>query len=235
MNNIKEPLKLGAILGVIALCIAMLLSFINSITKDKIKAANELEIQKGLMEVMAEADHFVPMDGIDAANGQNITVSNMFLAMDKDENVIGYCATVLPKGYGGEIETIVGVDMEGTVTGVKVTNNMSETAGLGAKATVKENYTYQFEGKKPQFAVKKDGGEIDAITSATITSRAVANGVNAACEVMQKNGIYGESGEELGEMVEGKYVMPAVEPKPEENTEEKPEGNSQSEEAGVNE
>lgn len=217
MNSIKEPLKLGGILCAIALVLAILLAFVNSITADKIEAVNAKAVQDGLREVMPQADSFVLMDGSNLENSYGIEATSVYLAMDKDENVIGYCATVLPNGYGGKVETIVGMDMDSVITGVKVTSNMSETPGLGAKATVKENYTYQFEGKTAPVAVKKDGGEIDAITSATITSRAVANGVNAAVEIMNENSIFGRY-IDSSEIIDGKYVVPAE--KPEEPSEE---------------
>ena len=214
MNSIKEPLKLGGILGAIALVLAILLSYVNSITAEKIDAVNAQAVQDGLREVMPEAKQFVLMDGSVNDNSYGIEVSDVYIAMDNDEHVIGYCATALPNGYGGKVETIVGMNMDAVITGVKVTNNMSETPGLGAKATKKENYTYQFEGKTAPLAVKKDGGEIDAIASATITSRAVVSGVNAAVEVMKANNIFG-SYIDSNEIIDGKYVMPAEKPEPE--------------------
>ncbi len=217
MKEFKEPLKLGAILGIIALVIAVMLSFVNSITADKIQKANEDILQDGLRKSMPAAHHFIPMEGADLTNSYNIRVDKIYLAMDEKENVIGYCATVFPSGYGGEIETVVGMDTNMVVTGVEVTANMSETAGLGAKVQEKKVFNYQFEKEKAPFAVTKDGGKIDAITSATVTSRAVTNGVNAAAEVIEKNQIYGELNTE-GEIVNGIFKRAEeqpVEPKPE--------------------
>lgn len=231
MEKIKEPLKLGAILGAIALVIAVMLSFVNSITAERIEAVNAQIIQDGLKEVMPSSGEteFIPMGGVDLTNSQNIEISSLYIAIDANENVIGYCATVMPNGYGGSIETIVGMNLSGTITGVKVTSNMSETAGLGAKAKSREEFTYQFEQKTAPFKLAKDGGAIDAITSATITSRAITDGVNAAAEVMQKNNIYGEFSKE--DIIDGKYTVKAENP-PEENSEE---ANSEEGEVAENE
>ena len=76
---------------------------------------------------------------------------------------------------------VVGVGTDGTVTGVSI-SSMSETSGLGANAS-KESFRSQFVGKSGVLAVSKDGGEIDALTGATITSRAVTSGVNTALVV----------------------------------------------------
>ena len=90
----------------------------------------------------------------------------------------GYVVEVTPSGFGGEIDMVVGISADGTVTGVSIIS-MSETSGLGANAT-KEGFRAQYLGKTGALAVSKDGGEIDALTGATITSRAVTRGVNSA-------------------------------------------------------
>ena len=88
---------------------------------------------------------------------------------------------VAPRGFGGEIVMIVGVNTEGVVTGVVITE-MSETAGLGAKAD-DPSFLSQYVGKSGSLTVVKgNAGEtqISAITGATVTSRAVTDGVLAA-------------------------------------------------------
>ena len=99
----------------------------------------------------------------------------------KGEN--GYAVQVEPSGFDGTITMMVGIDNEGKVLGISIIDQ-SETAGLGAicaaKTSAGEEFRRQFIGMSGQLAVSKDGGEVDAITSATITSRAVTAGVNAA-------------------------------------------------------
>lgn len=89
----------------------------------------------------------------------------------------GYVVQVAPSGFGGVLDVMVGVNTDGTCSGVSIISH-SETSGLGANAT-KEDFRSQFEGKS-NVAVTKDGGDIAALTGATITSRAVCDGVNAA-------------------------------------------------------
>ena len=95
----------------------------------------------------------------------------------------GYAIEVAPNGFGGEIRMMVGVDKEGNVLNISVISQ-TETAGLGsvvaAGTSAGEAFRSQFTGKSGTLAVTKDGGVIDAVTSATISSRAVVEGVNVA-------------------------------------------------------
>ena len=104
----------------------------------------------------------------------------------------GYIYTVTPSGYGGKVTLMVGISKDGDkITGIKVMNH-SETPGLGAKST-EPAWQAQFKGKPLKDALvvtKQEAGkpnEIKAITAATITSRAVVTGVNAAREDYMKN------------------------------------------------
>ena len=101
----------------------------------------------------------------------------------KDGALVGYAAQITVQGFGGEIEVVAGVDTAQTIRGVTVGGgSFSETPGLGAKA--KESaFTDAFIGKQAQLRVVRageaaDDASIDAITSATITSRAVVGAVN---------------------------------------------------------
>ena len=91
---------------------------------------------------------------------------------------LGYVVRVSPNGFGGAIDMMVGISADGTVTGVAIVSQ-SETASLGANCT-REDFRAQFTGRSGTLAVSKDGGEIDALTGATVTSRAVTQGVNTA-------------------------------------------------------
>ena len=90
---------------------------------------------------------------------------------------------MLPSGFDNTITMMVGVDFEGKVLGISVVSH-SETAGLGAVSAADtaagRAFRGQFVGAGGSLAVSKDGGAIEAITGATITSRAVCAGVNAA-------------------------------------------------------
>ena len=86
----------------------------------------------------------------------------------KDGEEIGYCVQVEPKGFGGNLTMIVGINADGTVAGAKVTSH-AETPGLGAKSQADPNWITQFAGQTAdgQLKVAKDGGTINAITGAT--------------------------------------------------------------------
>ena len=95
----------------------------------------------------------------------------------------GYAVEVTPGGFDNTITMMVGVDKEGNVLGIDIISH-TETAGLGAVADAATpagvSFREQFAGKAGSVSVTKDGGSLDAITGATITSRAVCAGVNAA-------------------------------------------------------
>ena len=107
----------------------------------------------------------------------------------KGEN--GYAVEVLPSGFDNTITMMVGVGFDGKVVGISVVSH-TETAGLGAVAAAKtsagESFRGQFVGTSGTVAVTKDGGTLDAITGATITSRAVCAGVNAALALVENLG-----------------------------------------------
>ncbi len=115
----------------------------------------------------------------DAATFVEKAQTGVFMGYDKTGVLCGYATTGVCKGYGGEIEVTVGMNLDGEITGVTVGGtNFSETAGLGAR-TKEAAFRDQFIGMSGQIALKKDGGTVDAVTSATISSRAVTGEVNA--------------------------------------------------------
>ena len=109
--------------------------------------------------------------------------------MTKDGQDAGYCVEVAPTGFGGGVDTMVGISADGTITGISVISASSETPGLGARCTEAE-FMDQFADQPADgsVAVEKDGGSIVALTGATITSRAVAEGVNAAVQFAAQQG-----------------------------------------------
>ena len=160
--------KLAGTLLLISAVVAGLLGLVNFMTEDRIAALNAEKTAASMQEVLPAAGY----EDL-GYSGEDSTVKTVYRAGDQ-----GYVVEVLPAGFGGEIDLVVGVASDGTVTGVSIIS-MSETSGLGANAT-KESFRSQFIGKTGELAVSKDGGEIDALTGATITSRAVTRGVNSA-------------------------------------------------------
>lgn len=171
-NIITDIVKVAIILFAITAVAAAILAAVNSVTAPVI-AENERKAQEiAMKEVLPDATGF---DKIDYTINESSAVTEIY------SSNAGYAVKAAPKGYGGAISMIVGVDNDLKVTGVEIISQ-SETAGLGAKCT-DSSFKAQFAGKTENISVTKNGAkenEIDAITSATITSKAVTKGVNDA-------------------------------------------------------
>lgn len=167
-SNGAYYLRLTVTLFLITAIVAALLGAVNAITAEKIAVLNEQATAEALQEVLP-ADSYEEL----TYTGGDSLVAAVYAASSG-----GYVVEVTPSGFGGEIDMVVGVDADGVVTGISIID-MDETSGLGANAS-REDFRSQFVGATGEVAVTKDGGEIDALTGATVTSRAVCEGVNAA-------------------------------------------------------
>ena len=174
-STFKFVFRLGVTLFLIAAVVAGILAAVNSITEPIITKLNEEKTQKAIEAVLpggyeTEIAEFTDETGL---------VSKVY----QGEN--GYAVEVKPSGFDNTITMMVGVDFEGKVLGISVVSH-TETAGLGAvsaaNTTAGEAFRSQFIGQSGAVSVKKDGGTMDAITGATITSRAICTGVNAALD-----------------------------------------------------
>lgn len=172
----QEVVQLAAVLLIICAVVAGMLGGVNAVTAPMIAENNAKSLQQALAALLPEASFADVTDEGTAVEDPNGVVLNVY-----DGGDAGKCVKVAPTGFGGAINMIVGIHGDGTVAGVQILS-MSETPGLGAKAS-EAGFAGQFAGAEAsgQLAVTKDGGTINAITGATITSRAVADGVNAAC------------------------------------------------------
>ena len=179
--NTKEIIKPAAVLLIITAIAAALLGAVESITAPAIAEQNAKTQAAAMQAVFADAEEFAAVEGFEPT-GKIVAVYEAIAGGE----VSGYVINVKPDGFGGGIDTMVGIANDGTITGLKVLSH-SETPGLGAKAT-EDSFQSQFAGKSGNVAVTKDGGEINSITSATITSRAVANGANEALQWFADNG-----------------------------------------------
>ena len=183
----KDMFKLGLNLLIISAVAALLLALTNSVTASTIAQRNEQANAEARKLVLESAQDFEQVKDVKTDNSKGVEVSEIYEAKDASGNTVGYTLKVLPSGYGGTIELMVGIDsVKGQVSGINVVSN-SETAGLGAKATDPE-FSDQYKGKPlEELSVLKNGTpgdtEIKAISGATITSTAVTNGVDAAIEV----------------------------------------------------
>ena len=183
----KDMFKLGLNLLIISAVAALLLALTNSVTSSTIAQRNEQANAEARKLVLESAQDFEQVKDVKTDNSKGVEVSEIYEAKDASGNTVGYTLKVLPSGYGGTIELMVGIDSaKGQVSGINVVSN-SETAGLGAKSTDPE-FSDQYKGKPlEELSVLKNGTpgdtEIKAISGATITSTAVTNGVDAAVEV----------------------------------------------------
>ena len=168
-------LRLAVTLLVITAVVAGLLAGVNSVTKPVIDQLNAEKTQKAIETVLEGGYHTVIEDYADATG----LVSKVY----QGDN--GYALEVTPGGFDNTITMMVGVANDGTVTGISVISH-TETAGLGAVAAAStsagESFRGQFVGMGGSVSVTKDGGGVNAITGATITSRAICTGVNAALD-----------------------------------------------------
>ena len=180
-NTVLYVARLALTLFVIAAVVAAALAGVNSVTKPIIDQLNAEKTQKAIEAVLPGGFE----EQLATFDNQGGLVSKVY----KGAN--GYALEVLPSGFDNTITMMVGVDFEGKVLGISVVSH-TETAGLGAVAAAAtsagEAFRSQFVGKSGSVAVSKDGGELDAITGATITSRAICVGVNAALACVENLG-----------------------------------------------
>ncbi|MBQ9197142.1 MAG: RnfABCDGE type electron transport complex subunit G [Clostridia bacterium] len=166
----SKKLPAWIVLTVISLVAALALGATYNGTKDRIAAQEAEKAVAVRQELLPQAADFEQI----AAEGE----TEVFKGVDADGSAVGYVSVGTVTGFGGPVEVTVGMDGEGTLSGVRVGgSNFSETAGLGAKSKEPAFYE-QFAGKTYPVDLSKNGGEIDAITAATITSSAVIRGVN---------------------------------------------------------
>ena len=185
----NKMVKNALILTIITLISGLGLGLVYEITKEPIAQAQEAAKKEAWQAVFAEAAledfEVVELDEavaetVMAAIGSKGSINEVCTVKGGE---LGYVITTTnSEGYGGDIQITVGIKADGTVNGVSILS-ISETAGLGMKATEPAFYE-QFHGKlTDNFYVAKDGGSgeaIDALSGATITTRAVTNAVNAA-------------------------------------------------------
>ena len=192
-KQINEFVQLGGILCAITLVVALALGAVNAVTAGPIAEQNALNIMDSLENVLpgAESEQSDVPEGTtvtsETKNATSVTILSAY-KMTKDGADAGYCVEVGPTGFGGAVDTMVGIDSDGKVSGISVISASSETPGLGARSTEPE-FQAQFAGQVgTEVAVAKDGGAIDALTGATITSRAVSEGVVAAAQFAAEQG-----------------------------------------------
>ena len=181
----KDMMKPALILSGIYIIAALLLSALDGVTSPIIETMNEKANNEARQLVLSEATEFTLIEGLTGENVAEVWEGK------NGEDVVGYTIKTLPKGYGGEMEVIVGISVDGIITGVDIGSH-SETPGLGSKAkdeSFKGQYLQKSVENPLQVVKGSANGESDivAISGATITSNAVTLGVNSAIEIFNQN------------------------------------------------
>lgn len=195
MNKIVKNTAILAVITVVAGC---LLGLVYEVTKAPIAQAQENAKQEAYRTVLADAAEFAVDETFDASKAANVLVeagygsddiTEVAAAKDASGDDMGYVITVTShEGYGGDIQISVGILSDGTVKGIEMLS-ISETAGLGMKAT-EADFKDQFKDKQVEkFTYTKSGEDgddkIDALSGATITTNAVTNAVDSALVYFQ--------------------------------------------------
>jgi len=182
----KDLVKMAVVLALVCLVAAAALSQVYKVTKEPIAAALEAEARDAAAAVLGP----VLGEGVEITKRENVAGQKALYFAQQDGKILGVAFTVgTRQGYSGLIEGMLGVDAEGRVLGYRIVVH-SETPGLGANAASNESWLHQliFKGDQPRsldntdWRVKKDGGEIDALTGATITPRAICGSVKQGLE-----------------------------------------------------
>ena len=157
----KEVIRYGFILAIICVIAAGLLGGVNALTKEKIIAQAQTEEEASLKEVVPQAVSFELVK-----SGDDILY---YRALDSEKKLIGVVFKAAGKGYSSTIETMVGLLKDGRINAIKVLSQ-NETPGLGTRVVEPS-----FSG---QFVNKKDLSQVQAITGATISSKAIIDAIN---------------------------------------------------------
>lgn len=180
--------KLIFVMLIVACSSAAILALVYSITKQPIRQAQDAKELKAIAEVVYggfDNNPFAEKTFINTADNKE----RLILFPARRNGIINAVAikTSTNKGFGGHMDLIVGFFLDGTISGFRVIN-ANETPGLGTKVN-EPKFQEQFEGMNPKkhvFKVKQDGGDIDTVTAATISSRAVIDAIQKAYDAYNK-------------------------------------------------
>ncbi len=206
----NKYVKMVIVLAAISLVSGLSLGLLNAVTKEQIdknvlkfkkvpalldisqgflgelSADDKAELEKKLLDGRIEIEYKAQKDG------EEVTEKKLLFVAEKDGKPYSVFIESFGQGYGGPVGTMVGITIEsGDLSGLGITT-ISETPGVGSRAT-EESFKKQFRGMsgKSTWKIGKDGGDIDAISGATITSRAVSDAVDKA------TGFYKEHKDEI--------------------------------------
>lgn len=168
--DFKEILHIGGVLCIICASVALVLSFVNMITFERIAKNQEIEKKNAIVALFgSESIEYTALEGTPDTVDDILSVS--------DDGVdLGYCVILSPNGFGGEIGMMVAIGTDGKVIGTRIISH-SETPGLGSRIEG-DTFLSQFLG------ASGIATSYDVISGSTISSRAVIVGVNTALEAL---------------------------------------------------
>ena len=176
-------------LTLIALVASACLGFVYELTKEPIALSVLNKKLDAIKQVVPEFDNNPNNEMYRLPTGEGDSLE--IYPAKKNGEILGYAVnTYTTKGFSGNISLIAGFKTDGTIVNISVLEH-KETPGLGSKMT-DPGFSDQFTGKNPaefMLKVKKDGGPVDAITAATISSRAFCDAVQRAYNTLQKGGL----------------------------------------------
>ena len=171
MSNWNKIFKPIVVLVIICIVITGALAATNSVTAPIIDEATRVAQQKARTELLPEAEDFEPVTGVEVENVSDIYAST---------NDVGVIITSSAKGYGGDVVVMTAFNPDGNIKQIKVTEQ-AETKGIGSKVVATPSYWENYMGLDASDALVLNE-DVDAVTSATISSTALINAVNSAIE-----------------------------------------------------
>ena len=185
----KYIIKLTVTLFATCVVVAGLLGLVNMVTEGPIADINKANTEAAMKAVVSDPDNTSFSEALEITGDMTAAASSAGASVTEAYEVqvggapAGYALKIVSSGSRGNIEMLVGVDGEGTVTGVSIVKN-SETSGIGSRVMENENGVLdQFIGKSAADGTLAVGTNVDAISGATVSSRGVTTGVNAALAV----------------------------------------------------
>jgi len=181
---LKPALRLFAICFITAFCLA----FVNYITKDTIDQRSAMEAEELRKQVLSEADSFEKLEDWEELDDSGL-IKEVYAAYS-GEKFAGYVFSAAPSGFGGEIAVTVGIGRDKKICGIRIGDNQ-ETPGLGTK-TADEKFTGQYTGKDISREIKvvkrpvSSDDEIQAVSGATVSTKAVNSAVQACANLGSK-------------------------------------------------
>ncbi|SEL24436.1 electron transport complex protein RnfG [Colwellia chukchiensis] len=198
MSSLMPAISKNAkVLALFAIACTAAVGFVHSLTKDRIELQAQQKLIQQLNEIIPSDRHDNEMfrDCLIAPQDSHseLLIDVIYRARLNNEATAAAIKTVAPDGYSGNIELLIAINSDGSVSGVRALDH-KETPGLGDKIELrKSDWIASFTGKKvldendSRWAVVKDGGMFDQFTGATITPRAVVNTVKKTIEYFKAN------------------------------------------------